>query len=83
MNAEVAWGGRWEHAECGASGDAVWDDEDTASSGHDCDRGGVVTWSAEWECHGCGAGGVDQFDDDTTKYADHECVGDEDDEVAA
>ncbi|MFE0200489.1 hypothetical protein ACFW0I_32740 [[Kitasatospora] papulosa] len=74
MNAGVAWGGRWEHPECGASGEAVWDDENTASSGHDCGRGGEVTWSAEWHCHGCGAGGDGQFDDDTTTYADHECA---------
>jgi hypothetical protein len=82
VNAEVAWGGTWEHPECGASGEVVWDDEDTASSGHHCDRGGEVTWSAEWECHGCGAGGDGQFDDDTTKYADHECA-DQEEEAAA
>ncbi|WP_329583603.1 hypothetical protein [Streptomyces sp. NBC_01361] len=78
MNADVAWGGVWEHAECGASGDAVWDDEDTASSGHECDHDGPVTWTAEWECHDCDAGGDDHFDDDTATYSHHEC--DEDDE---
>ncbi|MEU9061728.1 hypothetical protein AB0D13_23415 [Streptomyces sp. NPDC048430] len=83
MNPEVAWGGRWEHPECGASGEAVWDDGDTASAGHDdCDLSTAVTWGAEWTCHSCGAGGDGQFDDDTTTYADHEC-DDEDEEVAA
>ncbi|MFD5426352.1 hypothetical protein [Streptomyces sp. NPDC127084] len=83
MNAEVAWGSQWEHLECGASGEAVWDDEDTAFSGHDCDHGGEVTWSAQWECHGCGAGDDDQLDDDTPTYADHECAEDEDDDGVA
>ncbi|MDQ0945962.1 hypothetical protein [Streptomyces sp. V1I1] len=69
MSAEVAWGGTWEHAACGASGEAQWDDEDTASSDHDCGREGDVTWSAEWHCHDCGASGDDQFDDDTTTYS--------------
>lgn len=83
MSAEVAWGGTWEHAACGASGEAQWDDEDTAFSDHDCRREGEVTWSAEWHCHGCGASGDEQFDDDTTTYSDHECANDEDQEVAA
>ncbi|WP_351233249.1 hypothetical protein [Streptomyces sp. NPDC002133] len=80
--AEVVWGGRWEHSECGASGEAVWDDEDTPSSGHDGGHDGEVTWSAEWHCHGCGASGDDQFDDETTAYSDHECA-DDDEGVAA
>ncbi|MEU8708677.1 hypothetical protein [Streptomyces sp. NPDC048565] len=83
MSAEVVWGGRWEHPDCGAAGEAVWEDSDTASSGHDdCNigpAGAEVMWSAEWTCHGCGAGGDGQFDDDTVTYADHEC----DDEEAA
>ena len=83
MSAEVAWGGAWEHVACGASGDALWDDEDTALSDHDCGREGEVTWSAEWHCHGCGATGDGQFDDDTTTYSDHECADDEDQGVAA
>ncbi|MFE5108330.1 hypothetical protein [Streptomyces sp. NPDC056663] len=83
MSAEVAWGGTWEHAACGASRGALWDDVDTASSGHDCVRGGAVDWGAEWHCHGCGASGDDQFDDDTTAYSDHECADGEDREAAA
>jgi hypothetical protein len=79
----VAWGGTWEHTACGASGDALWDDEDTALSAHDCGRAGEVTWNAEWHCHGCGATGDGQFDDDTTTYSDHECVDDEDQGVGA
>lgn len=79
----MAWGGTWEHAACGASGEAQWDDEDTASSDHDCEGEGGVTWSAEWHCHGCGASGDDQFDDDTTTNADHECANDENQEAAA
>ncbi|MFF9727782.1 hypothetical protein ACF1HA_40545 [Streptomyces gardneri] len=60
----------------------MWDDGDTASSGHDCGQGGEVTWSAEWECHSCGDSGDGQFDDDTTTYSDHECA-DEDEGAAA
>ncbi|MEV0749882.1 hypothetical protein P8A21_39860 (plasmid) [Streptomyces poriferorum] len=86
MNAEVSWGGAWEHPACGTSGEATWDDEDTASSGPGpgpgCGRDGNVAWSAEWTCHGCGDSGDDQFEDDTTTYSDHECT-DEDQEAAA
>ncbi|MFI5634867.1 hypothetical protein ACIA8E_37070 [Streptomyces sp. NPDC051664] len=83
MSAEVAWGGTWEHAARGVSGDALWDDEDTASSGHACVGGGAVDWSAEWHCHGCGSSGDDQFDDDTTTYSDDEYADGEGREVAA
>ncbi|WP_329583684.1 hypothetical protein [Streptomyces sp. NBC_01361] len=78
MNQDVAWGGEWRHEGCGASGDAVWEDEDTAYSRHECDQDGEVTWSAEWKCHGCGASGLPQFDDDTTTYADHDECDDDD-----
>ncbi|MFE2088591.1 hypothetical protein [Streptomyces sp. NPDC059460] len=83
MSADVAWGGTWEHPACGASGDALWDDEDTAFSDHGCGGEGAVAWSAEWRCHSCGASGEDQFDDDTTPYSHHECADDEDQEAAA
>ncbi|MGW0828419.1 hypothetical protein [Streptomyces sp. NPDC002845] len=73
MSTDVAWGGEWRHEECGASGDAIWEDEDSVSSLHECDQGGEVTWSAEWQCHNCGASGLVQFEDDTTTYADHAC----------
>ncbi|MFJ6354888.1 hypothetical protein ACIQKB_36195 [Streptomyces sp. NPDC092046] len=79
---DVAWGGQWEHPDCGASGEAIWNDEDTVRSEHDCGRDGAVTWSAEWRCHGCGDEGDGQFEDDTPVYADHECE-DEDQEAAA
>lgn len=78
---EIAWGGTWEHPACGASGEAEWEDEDTAYSGHECSGHGEVTWSAEWHCHGCGASGDGQFDDDTPAYCDHDC-DDEDQEAA-
>lgn len=81
MTAEVVWGGRWEHPVCGASGDEVWDDECTASSGHDCGHDEDVAWCADWECYGCGAsGGVEQFGDDTTTFSDHECPNDDEEE---
>ncbi|MEU5234010.1 hypothetical protein AB0G82_32750 [Streptomyces anulatus] len=83
MTGDIAWGGQWEHPACGAAGEAVWDDENTAVSGHDCGLDGEVTWSAEWQCHQCGSSGDDRFDDDTTTYADHECDEDDDEEVAA
>lgn len=73
-NTDVAWWGTWQHAACGATGEVQWDDEDTASSGHECGQSGEVTWSAEWDCHGCCAsGGVETFDDDTPAYSGHEC----------
>ncbi|MFI8769482.1 hypothetical protein ACIGN6_31885 [Streptomyces sp. NPDC053792] len=79
---DVVWGGQWEHPACGASGEAQWEDESTADSGHDCGREGAVLWSAEWHCHGCGDGGDGQFDDGSSAYSDHEC-DDEDEEAAA
>lgn len=81
---DVAWWGTWQHAACGAGGDAQWEDEETAYSGHECPREGEVSWSAEWDCHGCGAsGGVETFDDDETPaYSGHEC-DDQDPRVAA
>ncbi|MEJ8654912.1 hypothetical protein WKI65_44450 [Streptomyces sp. MS1.AVA.3] len=42
MSPDVAWGGAWRHEECGAWGDAVWEDEDTAYSGHECDQDEVL-----------------------------------------
>ncbi|MET7622275.1 hypothetical protein [Streptomyces sp. NPDC005408] len=83
MSTEAACGGTWEHAACGASGEAQWADEDTASSKHDCAGEGAATWSAEWHCHDCGVSGDGQFDDDTTTYFDHECADDEDREAVA
>ncbi|EPH46853.1 hypothetical protein ABT390_34070 [Streptomyces aurantiacus] len=71
MSADVVWGGQWEHPVCGATGDVVWDDEDTASSGHDCGGEGEVTW------RGAGAG-VEQFGDDTTTLSGHDCETAED-----
>ncbi|MDW8478306.1 hypothetical protein R3L02_41905 [Streptomyces scabiei] len=78
MSTDVAWSGEWRHEECGASGDAIWEDEDSVSSLHECDQGGEVTWSAEWQCHNCGASGLVQFEDDSTTYADHDACDDED-----
>ena len=79
MSAEVTWGGVWEHPSCGATGEAVWDDEDTARSGHDCGREGEIVGSAEWRCHGCGAGGDSLLEDDAATYSVHDCH-DEDEE---
>jgi hypothetical protein len=73
MSADVQWGGLWEHTACGATGETMWDDGETASSDHDCGLEGAVTWHAEWHCHGCGASGDDLFDDDTAPYSHHDC----------
>lgn len=73
MSADVQWGGQWEHAACGATGEQLWEDEATASSDHDCGLEGAVTWHAEWHCHGCGASGDDLFVDDTASYSHHDC----------
>ncbi|THA53198.1 hypothetical protein [Streptomyces sp. A1136] len=81
-SADVVWGGQWEHPACGASGEAMWEDETTVDSGHDCGREGAVVWSAEWRCHGCSDEGDDQFEDDSPAYADHECAA-EAEEAAA
>lgn len=81
MSSDVQWEGTWEHAVCGASGEAMWEDENTATSGHDCDRDGPIIWSAEWYCHGCNAsGGVETIDDEVSTWSAHDC--DDEHEVA-
>ncbi|MFE2693663.1 hypothetical protein [Streptomyces mirabilis] len=80
MITEVVWEGQWEHAECGASGEALFDDDCSPDSGHDqCDESGTVDWYGQWECHSCGKGGDGQWSDGCTAASHHECDDEADD----
>ncbi|MFI5688425.1 hypothetical protein [Streptomyces sp. NPDC051636] len=79
MTADVTWEARWEHSECGASGEALFPDEHAPDSGHyDCPEPGEIGWYGQWECI-CGAG---DWEDGDTADSGHEC-DDEDEEAAA
>ncbi|MFI6360718.1 hypothetical protein ACIBJF_51370 [Streptomyces sp. NPDC050743] len=83
MTADVMWDARWEHSECGASGEALFPDEDSPASGHDdCPEPGEVGWYGQWECI-CGAGGDGECEDGDRATSGHECNTDDelDDEV--
>ncbi|MGW4784912.1 hypothetical protein [Streptomyces sp. NPDC004230] len=76
---EVVWDGRWEHSECGASGEALFDDETSPQSGHE--ESGEIGWYGQWYCHGCGAEGDDEWEDGDPASSGHECDEDELDEI--
>jgi hypothetical protein len=71
--AEVVSEARWEHSECGASGEALFDDEISPDAGHE-GRGkpGVVGWYGQCECL-CGAGGDGEWEDGDPAASSHEC----------
>lgn len=74
---EVVWEARWEHSECGPSGEALFDDEVSPESGHiDCPEPGEVGWYGQWECL-CGAGGDGDWEDGDPAVSHHECAEDE------
>jgi hypothetical protein len=78
VTADVTWEARWEHSECGASGEALFPDEHAPDSGHyDCPEPGEIGWYGQWECI-CGAEGDGNWEDGDTADSAHECA-DEDD----
>jgi hypothetical protein len=74
VSSDVQWGGQWECDECLATGqEELWDDEDSPSSGHECDEDGDVTWYGEWYCHDCGVSGDADWYDGSETWSDHDC----------
>ncbi|WP_316779560.1 hypothetical protein [Streptomyces sasae] len=73
MTADVTWEARWEHSECGVSGEALFPDEHAPDSRHyDCSEPGEIDWCGQWECF-CGAEGDGDWEDgDTEDESDDE-----------
>lgn len=74
MDGDVVWGGRWECDGCVATGEEeLWDDEDSPTSGHDCEEGGEATWYGQWLCHDCGASGDADWADGSETWSGQAC----------